>query len=61
MKVSKERRQLCDDVTNSHKVEARRRRAKQMERQLDAVFMYAVLVTMIVTLIIMFVEWWVSL
>ena len=61
MKVSKERRQLCDDVTNSDKVEARRRRAKQMERQLDAIFMYVVLATMVVTLLIMFVDWWRSL
>lgn len=58
MKVSKERRQLCADVTNSAEIEARRRRAKEAERQLDTIFMYAVLATMVITLLIMFVEWW---
>lgn len=58
MKVSKERRQLCADVTNSAEIEERRRRAKEAERQLDTIFMYAVLATMVITLLIMFVEWW---
>ncbi len=61
MKVSKERRQLCDDVTNSHKIEARRRRAKEVERHLDAIFMYALLFTACVVSAVMLIDWWVSL
>lgn len=65
MKVSKERRQLCADVTNSADIEARRDlerlKEKAIERSMDRAFRYAVLTAMIVTLIIMFVEWWVSL
>jgi hypothetical protein len=61
MKISKERRQLCDDVTNSHKIEARRRRAKEVERHLDSIFMYVLLFTMGVVGIVMLIDWWGSL
>jgi hypothetical protein len=58
MKVSKERRQLCKDVTNSHKAEERTRRAKELEKGLDALFMYALLAVMVITLIVLLVDFW---
>ena len=58
MKIPKERRQLCDDVTNSHKVEERKRRAEEVEKGLDALFMYALLAVMVITLIVTLVDVW---
>jgi len=58
MKISKERRQLCSDVTNSHKAEERTRRAKELEKSLDAVFGYALLAVMVVTLIVSLIDMW---
>ena len=40
MKVSKERRQLCDDVTNSHKIEAKKRREEYIEDRVNTMFIY---------------------
>jgi hypothetical protein len=51
MKISKERRQLCSDVTNSHKTEARRRRREAFDG-------YVLLVVMAITLIITVVDFW---
>ena len=65
MKVSKERRQLCSDVTNSAEIEARRdlerRKEKAIERSMDRAFRYALLTAMTITLVVMFVDWWRSL
>jgi hypothetical protein len=51
MRVSKERRQLCADVTNSHKTEARRRRQEAFDG-------YVLLVVMAITLVITVVDFW---
>jgi hypothetical protein len=58
MKVPKERMKLCDEFTNSHKTEARIRRQKEIERQLDMIFMYALLFAMVVTFVITLVDVW---
>lgn len=51
MRVSKERRQLCSEVTNSHKFEARRRRREAFDG-------YVLLVVTAITLIITVVDLW---
>lgn len=47
MKVSKERRQLCSDVTNSSRIELQkdleRRREKAIQRGMDKAFLYVFL------------------
>lgn len=58
MKVTKERRQLCDDFTNSHKAEERIRRNKEIERQLDTLFGYALLIAMSIAFVICLVDVW---
>lgn len=61
MKISKERRQLCSDVTNQYEAEERTRKAKEVERHLDSIFMCALLFTMGAVGIVMLIDWWRSL
>lgn len=58
MKVTKERRQLCDDFTNSHKVEERIRIIKKIERQLDVVFLGSLLFALVVAFVITLIDIW---
>ena len=58
MKIPKERRQLCDDVTNSHKIEARKRREKDFERQMDTIFVYVLLAGMCIAFVIALIDIW---
>ena len=61
MKVTKERRQLCIDVTNHHKTEERIRIIKKIERQLDVVFLGSLLFALVVAFVIALVDIWGSL
>ena len=58
MKIPKERRQLCSEVTNHHEAEERIRRAKDVERQLDTIFGYVLLIPMGIALVVAIIDVW---
>lgn len=61
MKVSKERRTLCQEVANSVEIENVKRReanAKaKVEHWLDMIFAYGLLFAMVVAMISAFMDW----
>ena len=61
MKVSKERKTLCQEVAKSVEIEnAKRREANakaKVEHWLDMIFAYGLLFAMVVAMISAFIEW----
>ena len=65
MKIPKERRQLCSDVTNSAEIELKkdleRRRQRAVERNMDRFFVWPLLFFGVLLTFYMLVDWWRSL
>jgi hypothetical protein len=61
VKVSKERRTLCQEVSNSVEIENSKRREEtskaKVEHWLDMIFAYGLLFAMVVAMISAFIDW----